>query len=377
MPDGNSAQDAQPPIRRLFVAGLRLEARTITRSKVFLFLTLLQAVSFLVVVTLFGLTGSMAPTALLNEDPGPLSAAFTNDLMNAHHSFRLVVMSRGQAESELAAGHLVAAITIPPNFSSAIERGETVPLSVEIDNVDADLTDDIQRALPSAIVSFGREQGFRGIRVALDEVDIINHDTAYIPYLIVSALSLDAMVLAGILGGIAVSREFEEGTLRIWRHSPAPAWALLAGKLTAVVIASMVAMLTTVVVVVAVYGIRPLHIWEALAAILASVMIFSAFGAWLGSVIRRTLPLVPLVFGLAIPLYIESGSLEPARFDGEAIWWAAHISPIYYAIGVLQWAFHGLRVTPEPPIVDLGILVFLGIVAMYATLNSIRKAAPR
>jgi hypothetical protein len=86
---------------------------------------------------------------------------------------------------------------------------------------------------------------------------------------------------------------------------------------------------------------------ETAAALLLCVVIFSCVGVGVGALVRRTLPLAALIFGLALPLYIDSGSLEPARFDGNVIWGIAHFSPVYYAVGILQDAVHGLRVTPE------------------------------
>jgi len=107
-------------------------------------------------------------------------------------------------------------------------------------------------------------------------------------------------------------------------------------------------------------------------ALLACVAIFTCVGAWLGAVLKRTLAAVPLLFGLAMPFYIDSGALEPTRFDGETIWTIAHLSPVYYAVGVLEWSFHGLHVTPEPVYVDL--LVLTGLAALAAVLTLARLA---
>jgi hypothetical protein len=78
-----------------------------------------------------------------------------------------------------------------------------------------------------------------------------------------------------------------------------------------------------------------------------------------------------------MPFYIDSGALEPTRFDGETIWMIAHLSPVYYAVGVLEWAFHGLRVTPEPVYVDLLVLVAIAVVAVALTLGRLSKGDVR
>ena len=63
----------------------------------------------------------------------------------AHDSFSIRPMSAEQAESQLDAGHIVAIIKIPKGFEASISHGQTVPVQVDIDNVDADMTDDIER----------------------------------------------------------------------------------------------------------------------------------------------------------------------------------------------------------------------------------------
>src|SRR5207247_768774 len=103
---------------------------------------------------------------------------------------------------------------------------------IRIDNVNIDLTHDVQRALPAAIVKFGRDQKFPGATARMVEHDVMREDPGYIPYLVVSALALDAMVIAGILGAMATAREWERRTVKLLRLSPASPGILLAGKLT-------------------------------------------------------------------------------------------------------------------------------------------------
>src|SRR6185312_8887812 len=113
------------------------------------------------------------------------------------------------------------------------------------------------------------------------------------------------------------------------------------------------------------------------AALGACAVIFTCVGAWLGALLRRTLAAVPLLFALGLLLYVDSGALEPTRFDGETIWAIAHLSPAYYAVGVLEWAFHGLRVTPEAVGVDLLVLAALAIGSIALTLRRSARSEAR
>src|ERR1700693_4208843 len=162
---------------RVFLASAGLELAHLNRNRGFVALTALAAVSFLVMVSLFGLTGAYAPVALINRDGGPYAQRFIEALLRAHHSFALRYMSADEAQTALRSGRLVGIITIPAGFSAAVERGATVPIDVQIDNVNVDFTNDVQRALPAAIVAFGRRHNFPGVRVNMVEHDVLPRDT--------------------------------------------------------------------------------------------------------------------------------------------------------------------------------------------------------
>jgi ABC-2 type transport system permease protein len=350
---------------RALAAAARLEFEQLNRSRVLVALVVMEAITFLVLVSLFGLTGSRAPTALVDRDGGPLAKSFVRYLDAAHHSFALRPMSMSRAKEQLSRGDLVAVITIPHGFGQAIASGRTALLPVTVDNVNADLTTDIREALPSTITAFAKDKGFPGVRLTVAEHDLVDHETGYISYLVVSALVLSAFVVAGILGAVAITREFEQRTVTQWRLAAVRPGYLLAGKLLAAASAAAIAVAAAAVVVVAGYGVVPTNWPGAFGALAMCVVIFTCLGACVGALFRRTLPVAALFFGLALPFYIDSGALEPLRFDGEKLWTAGHASPVYSAIGLLQWGFHGLRVTPES--IAQNVLV-LGLWAIVSAL---------
>ncbi len=264
-----------------------------------------------------------------------------------NNSFDLRPMDESSALAALHRGSLVAIITVPKDFSYALAHGQAIVLHVAVDNVNTDMTDDIQRALPSAIVAFGRQHHFPGICVQGAELDLVDHDTGFIPYLVVSALALDAFIIASILSTMAVAREFETRTIKLLAVAPVHPLLSILGRMLATDTIAVAAMVFPVALAVFGYHIIPLHPLEVVGVMLLCIAIFGCIGVALGAVLRRTLPVVSLTFGLGFPLYLGSGSLEPQRFDGDLIWAIAHLSPVYYAVGILEQAFHGLQVTPE------------------------------
>lgn len=329
------------------LGGFRAEILQLRRSPLFVLLTVVQAVTFLLLVSLFGLTGAWAPVALICEDNGDYAKTFIATLEDTHHSFNLQKMDRETAVKALHRGDLVGILTIPKDFSESVLFGKDVTIRLEVDNVNTDMTDDVQRGLPSAIVRLGAKLHLADIHVRVDEQDMIPHDTGFIPYLVVSGLVLNAFVIAGILSATAVAREFETGTARLLALAPGAAFFPLAGRAMATTLLAAVAMLLPLAVVVFGYHVVPLHPWAVLGELLLCTVLFSCLGIVLGALLKRTVPVASLIVGLSLPLYLCSGSLEPERYDGERLWILGHFSPVYSAVGIVEQAFHGFRVTPE------------------------------
>lgn len=350
---------------RAFIGGMSAELKRLSRSRLLIALILAQAVTFLLLVTLFGITGAYAPTAVINYDHGNLSQIFITNLQNDHHSFSLILMGNETAAKHLVAtGQLVSAIVIPQGFSQGIANGNTVPVNVFIDNINSDLTSDIQRAMPSAIMSFGDELKFNGVNVTVAETNTYAHDTNFVDYMIASALVLDTLLIAGTLSALSVAEEFESKTARLLEVSPVHPLVPLMGRVMGTTLISAGAVAITVIIALIGYGISPIYPLEMVAILIFCILIFSCIGAALGAIMKRTLPVAMLILGMALPLFIFSGSYEPERFDGSLIWIAAHFSPEYYAVGLIQHAIFNLTVTPEPLAILTLALVGWGLGAL-------------
>ena len=349
------------------------------RAPVTALLAILLPLNLLLLLSLFALTGYRAPTGLVVDDlvsdasttdavvaealghaPPPSAytdeaRAFVQALNAAHHSFALRPMSAAQAQRELNRGRLVATVSIPNGFGALVREGLSPFVLLRVDNVNVDMAEDVRRAVPAAAAIFAQHMG-KHVAVRADRRDVLSHDTGYVQYLGVSAIVLAAVIAGATLGGMVVARAWEAGEVRMLRTTPGGAGIALLGRLAGAAVVSLVATLATVAIVVWGYGVTPHHVVELGLTLVTVVACAVALGGLLGALLRRTVLVVPLVLGLTLPFYLDSGALEPQRFDGEKLFWAAHLSPTYFGVGAVEHAFHGLKVTPEPVAVLLGCL---------------------
>ena len=354
--------------------GFRAEIQSLRRSRLLIVLTIAEAVTFLMLVSIFGLTASHVPTAIVNRDGGKLSRQWAQTMSATYNTYGVRYMNGRSAEQALAQGNVAAILWIPANFSQRMAQHTMTRIHFRVDNVNADLTNEVELGISPAARAFAVANRFPGIRVLTAEKDLVRHEVGFIPYLVVSALALAAFVVAGTLAASAVAREFEARTLAYIKLSPTHPLVPLAGRLLATGAVSAVAVGVAALLVVAGYGVRPVHPAAMAAGLLLCVVIFSCIGAGIGTLVRRTLPLSALIFGLALAFYLDSGSLEPARFYGNNLWVVAHTSPVYYAVGILQYAVHGLQVTPESIAVNFAALIGWALVAAGAAWLGLRRA---
>jgi len=360
------------PLRVAWVAA-RGQLVSFVRSPVTALLALALPLNLLLLLSLFALTGYHAPTGLVLGEDTSASRSFVQALRDAHNSFELRPMTRADALDQLRHGRLVAMIEVPTGFAADVAAGRPARVPLTIDNVNLDLTEDVRRAVPAAAAIFADRQARPGIRVTADLRNTLPHDTGYVDYLGVSAVALAAVIAGGVLGGTVTAREWETGGMRLLRVAPGGAGPVLAGRLAAAALVGLLATAIAVAVVVAGYGAPLKHPVEAAVVVVATVACATALGGVAGRWLRRTLVIAPLVVGLTLPFYLDSGALEPQRFDGERLFWIAHLSPTYFGVGALEHAFHGLDVTPEPVWALVAVLFGVAAAAVALLLGTGRR----
>lgn len=324
---------------RVIWACARKDFRVALTDRLFTILGLFVPANVLILMSLFVLAGGKAPTAVVMKDSGPYAQAFYQ-AMDQAHSFSLRITSTAEAERLIAAGQVVAVVTIPPDFDASLQQARPVQVDVEINNLNTDFTNDIRRAIPLSITSFYANAFPDLVSITTRETDLYPHDTNYIPYLAVSILVI-ALMMGGMLqAGTASAREWENGTIKELLLSPAGRLAIMLGKMLGALLVGLGSIVIVLGVLILLLGVVPDHWLEVVGFTFLSLVIFNALGTLLGTLIKQRMPVIALTMGISLPLFFVSGAFGPISFTTPLLQGIAKIFPVYYQIVVLQHAFH-------------------------------------
>ncbi len=327
---------------RVIWACARKDFRVALTDRLFTILGLFVPANVLILMSLFVLAGSNAPTAVVMLDSGPYAQAFYQAMSQAH-SFHLQITSAVEAERLMAAGQVVAVVTVPSNFDTSIRQDQPVKVGVEINNLNTDFTNDIRRAIPLSITSFYAKAFPNLVSVTTDETDLYPHDTNYIPYLAVSILVI-ALMMGGMLqAGTASAREWEKETIKELLLSPASRLAIMLGKMLGALLVGLGSTVIVLAVLVLLLGVVPDHWLEVVGFTLLSLVIFNSLGTLLGTLIKQRMPVIALTMSISLPLFFISGAFGPISFTTPVLQVIAKIFPVYYQIVILQHAFHSFN----------------------------------
>src|SRR5258708_36697095 len=97
--------------------GFRGEIQQLRRFRLLIVLTIGEAVTFLMLVSIFGLTGTHVPTAVVDRDGGKLAHQWAQVMSASYHTYGVRYMDARSAEQALHRGDVAAILWIPAGFS--------------------------------------------------------------------------------------------------------------------------------------------------------------------------------------------------------------------------------------------------------------------
>ena len=358
---------------RVILACMKKDIKTALTERAFTIISVFLPLNVLILLSLFVIGGGRAPTAVVMKDTGPYAQQFYQ-AMDSAHSFTLQKADASQAEQLIQAGHIVAVVTIPADFDTHIRQNQPVQVGVQINNLNTDFTNDIRRAVPLSITTFYAKAFPNIVTITPNEIDQYTQDTDYIPYLSVSILVIGLMVGGLLQAGTSSAREWEKETIKELLLSPAPRWAMLAGKMLGAFLMGLASTIIVLLILIFVVRVYPVNWGEVLGYSALCLLIFIALGMLLGTLIKQRQPVVALAFGTSIPLFFLSGAFGPISFNVPVIQVLAQIFPVYYAIVLMQHAFHNFSLNTYGTQVNVLVLCAYAVGLLVLATFTLRRS---
>jgi ABC-type multidrug transport system permease subunit len=366
---------ASSEIRIIYAMALK-DIKSSLTERAFMLTSIIIPINFLLLFLLFALTGGQAPIAVVLEDNGPYAQQLLS-AMEHSHSFIIQQTTAFNAQRLMQLGRIVAIVTVPANFDSALKNGNQVKLPVAINNLEVDFTNDIRRAVPLAITSFYASAFPHQVVVRAHEIDTYSQDTDYVQYLVVSLLVVSVMLGGLLQAGSNAAREYEKGTIKELMLAPANPWAIQTGKVLGALVLNSLPVAVAMIVIVFLIGVWPMHWNELFEYVLLLMLTFVAAGTLIGTLVRRRQAVIPLSIGLSIPIFFISGAFGPATWGDPITAIVAQLQPVYYGIAVFQHAFHNFTTISTGPIVDGFILIGFAIAMVAGSTIALRNSRLR
>jgi ABC-2 type transport system permease protein len=303
-------------------------------------ITVLPALTLLAVSALAGVAVGRSPVALVTLDHGARGQQMAQIM---HHADVFRVSDATPAQAQVLYNNLdvVAIVTIPANFTQAVEAHAPAPIEVRINNLNLDFTNDIRRAVPDVITQFYRQEGSASpVNVTLQEQDLRHQDIEIFQYSVMPLLVLLLVVSGLVSSSLSAAGEWETRTIKELLLSPVSSGAIITGK----VLTSFVTTLALGMLVLGVGSllgwVQPAGVsWLPVLLIMGLVALFSAgLGMALGALLQRIQSVSSVAFVIALYLFFLTGGMAVLAFDPQWLQTIATFVPLYYGRHALEMA---------------------------------------
>ncbi|MFC5698745.1 ABC transporter permease [Pseudomonas sp. GCM10022186] len=209
-----------------------------------------------------------------------------------------------------------------------------------------------------------------GFRAALGIAIIEPYDT-YITYetYIVPGLACMILLFNGMQGSLSMVYDREMGSMRLLLTSPLPRPFLLAARLLATSLVSLL-QVYAFLAIAWLYGVQPpaAGLLAALPALLLAALLLSALGLLLSNGIRQLENFAGVMNFVIFPLFFLSSALYPLwkmREASEWLYWLCALNPFSHAVEMVRFAlyerFNGMAIG-----VCLGLTLLFAVAALLS-----------
>ena len=219
------------------------------------------------------------------------------------------------AAQRYADGKLLGLIVIPADLSEKLENGETVSITVQINNINDDVTKNFIQRLQSAANSFNDNLTVAGETYELPRVLFtadVSPDLKLIQYICASVLGLSILLSASTALAFSIAREFEDQTMKELTMGSRFA-DIMAGKLCSAAVQTLIVAVFILLEEWLVFGFLPADLLMQLPYLIAGVILSAGIAVIAAVKIKQVLPAGIIVMVINIGGWWLAGGLAPAE----------------------------------------------------------------
>jgi len=304
--------------------------------------------------------------AILDEDPGALSAEFVERLQASSFVGRLVpVASVEELRDLIDRREVLLGVRFADDFSASVVAGRTGTVQLLLDGRRANAAQIAAGYTGQVAARLDAEIRIRGGRPSQSSAAAVRHwfnpNLIYQWYVVPSLSGVLAMILSLILPALSIARERELGTFDQLLVTPVSPMEIIVGKtLPALLIGSLIAV---VMMLAAVFGFRvPFTGSAALLATSLLLFITSVVGIGLAvsSICQTQQQAILGAFMLAVPVVLTSGFATPVENMPVWLQYAAEANPLKHFLIIVQGSF----LKALPPVEILANALPMGCIAL-------------
>jgi len=307
--------------------------------------------------------------ALVVQADGPNAQQMAESIENLD-AFLVTRTTPEQAADLLKNLQVEAVVTIPSNFETAYTAHQPDSVTIQINNLNLDFTNDLRRSLPDAITQFYGQQPDSPIRVSVSETDLRAQDVGLLQFQIVPLL-IQLVTVAGVINtGLAAAQEWENSTIKELYLAPIKRRSVIIGKLIAGWLITLAFGVGTMALGALAGFFHPQGIYwlTAIGAVALVGLASAGVGVALAMLARRIQRVIVIGINLTFYLFFLSGGISVIAFLPDWVRTIAHFVPTYYGVHALQMAvfYNSTDQLPTDVLVLLTtavVTVGLGVVA--------------
>ncbi len=322
------------------------------------------------------------PTALNVQDASVYSRALVRALENTGY-FRVehIISGERAGEALLASGSVAFVVTVPPEFSRGLARGDRPRILIEADASDPAASANAVAAisqLPTTVFNHDLTGALSALRATPAPFEVVVHrrynpegisSFNVVPGLIGVILTMTMVLITAL----AVTREIERGTMENLLAMPLQPFEVMIGKILPYIFMGYIQVTVVLTAALFLFGVPMLGSYFDLSVALALFIAANlAIGFTISTVAANQLQAMQMTFFFFLPSILLSGFMFPFRGMPEWAQWIGEVLPNTHFMRIVRGVMLKGNHLPEM-VNDLWPLLAFMLAAMAVALMRYRR----